>query len=202
MSARGGSRPGSGRPKGGISHTRRMLVSAITKGMALAAEDKGQSGSVDDLAGFTAAEIVRGLVHAGRGDEVLKLYALTAPKSNEPGGGSDGDSPLDKALEAMPGMSAVPESSQLELDETDIPPESVAYSQSATDSKSVEPYSPLFGQGQFPLLSGFGQETSAPAHAQAGEAPHPPSPVLSDTIRVSTENFEKNSLGAHEESAA
>lgn len=99
----GGQRPGAGRPAGGLSQTRRLLVSALTRGLAIAGRAKGLIGDEEEVATESAARIAADLILAGRGDEVLKLLAVATPAS-DPAGSERAKSPLLAALERLPGM--------------------------------------------------------------------------------------------------
>lgn len=99
----GGLRPGAGRPAGGLSQTRRLLVNALTRGLAIAGRAKGLAGDDEEVATESAARIAADLILAGRGDEVLKLLAVATPAS-DPAGGERAKSPLLAALERLPGM--------------------------------------------------------------------------------------------------
>lgn len=106
----GGARPGAGRPKGGISDARRLLLAGLERGLARAADEQGltQAGA-DQAERATAAiaAIAYDLIRAGRGDEVVKIYALSAtklPSDEAP------RSPLAAALARLPGMCAEVES--------------------------------------------------------------------------------------------
>ena len=109
MAQVGGFRPGSGRPVGGISESRRVLDRAIRRGLADAARDLGHQGSDDELSAATAAEIVRQMVRAGEGDRVLAIWQAVAPATEPRGNAQPGDdSPLSAALGRMPGATGAP----------------------------------------------------------------------------------------------
>lgn len=104
----GGARPNGGRKPGGITHARRILLSAIQRGLARAARDRGLdrlTGTDDEaeLALECASRIAADMVLAGQGRDVLALWAQMAPKDaeadNQPSGG------LSDALRRLPGAS-------------------------------------------------------------------------------------------------
>lgn len=106
----GGARPGAGRPKGGISDARRLLLAGLERGLARAADEQGLTPAGTDQAERATAAIAAiayDLIRAGRGDEVVKIYALSAtklPADEAP------RSPLAAALARLPGMCAEVES--------------------------------------------------------------------------------------------
>ena len=105
MATHGGSRPGAGRPKGGVSDTRRLIQTAITKGLAHAGRAKypGIVSCVDveQDATDTAAMIVSDMIQAGRGNEVLKIWSQVALKDGERQAG-ESNSILANALARLP----------------------------------------------------------------------------------------------------
>ena len=105
----GGARPGAGRPKGGVSDARRLLLAGLQRALAEAATDAGlvaASASEEDRATAGIADIARGLIAAGRGDEVVKLYALSVTKTGAGDDAQGGKSPFLAALARLPGMLA------------------------------------------------------------------------------------------------
>ncbi len=100
----GGARSGAGAPKRGVSQARRLLVDALQSGLEQAGRLKGLTGSPEEVATQAAARIACDMVLAGRGDEVLKLYAIATPASDDPPGGGGRKSALMEALERLPGM--------------------------------------------------------------------------------------------------
>lgn len=102
----GGARANAGRRQGGVAHARRLLLSALQRGLATAARERGldrATGLQDEeaLAIECAQRIAADMVLAGQGRDVLVLWAQVAPKDgdpcNEPPGGLSG------ALRRLPG---------------------------------------------------------------------------------------------------
>lgn len=204
--AGGGRRAGAGRPEGGISQARRLLVAALNRGLAIAGREKGLTGSDEDVATESAAQIAADLIRSGRGDEVLKLYAIAAPKADEDGVGKGARSPLLEALERLPGALDVPQASREAGDSHQIGDDSTGYAARATDTQSgvhlrdtpEAPAGGMFFQPQ-PLL--FAPSLLPPAagsiaregtQGTSGTPPHPPRAESSPAISLRGENFEKN----------
>ena len=102
MASHGGARSGAGRPKGGVSQLRRIMQSAITKGLADAGRSKyGDLMPEDDreAAVITGSMIVQDMISAGKGDDVLKLAAAIQSKET---GEEGGESTLESALKRLP----------------------------------------------------------------------------------------------------
>lgn len=80
----GGPRPGSGRPVGGVSQTRRLITGAIQQGLAQAGRKRFPdrvSQEDDELAAIqTGAMIVDDMIQSGQGNDVMKLWATVALK--------------------------------------------------------------------------------------------------------------------------
>ena len=102
----GGARMGAGRPKGGVSQTRRLIASAITQGLAQAGRRRYphmvNNSDTEEAATQTAAMIVSDMVDAGQGNDVLKLLVTTATKEttgNDPG---STENTLARALSRLP----------------------------------------------------------------------------------------------------
>ncbi len=100
----GGARSGAGAPKRGVSQARRLLVDALHRGLEQAGRLKGLNGSPHEVATEAAARIACDMVLAGRGDEVLKLYAIATPATDDLAGSGGRKSALMEALERLPGM--------------------------------------------------------------------------------------------------
>ena len=102
---RGGARAGAGRPQGGISLTRRLLTTAITKGLAHAGKMKYpsqvSSQNIEEAASDTAAMIVSDMIQAGQGNDVIKIWAMVAMKETE-GQGNQSKNILANALSRLP----------------------------------------------------------------------------------------------------
>jgi len=157
----GGPRAGAGRPEGGISATRRLLVRALTRGLAIAGRSKGLEGTDDEVATESAARIAADLIVAGRGDEVLKLLAVASP-ANEPAGGKDGeDSLLSRSLRRLPGMGSgavpVPARSQVIEAEAAEGLQSQENASGPTDTQSSGPGLAPFFAPQLPLVAPPGE---------------------------------------------
>lgn len=113
---------GAGRPKGGISQSRRLLLRALQRGLEIAGREKGLAGTDEAVATEAAAQIAADLIRTGRGDEVLKLLAVSQAKIGDGAPGDDDETPLSRALKALPGMVGVPAAS-LPADPTPAEPE-------------------------------------------------------------------------------
>lgn len=106
MAGHGGARPGAGRPPGGVTQSRRLLVRALQRGLAMAVQDRhpGIRGAEEELALAGAAEIARQMIHAGQGDHVLALLAKVAlDQAPREAGEGEGGSLLGAALDRLPG---------------------------------------------------------------------------------------------------
>lgn len=207
MAGHGGLRPGAGRPQGGISETRRLLLRGIKRGLAQAGRARGIQGDEDEVATEAVARIASDLILAGQGRDVLAIFAQAAPKGDE-GGGGDTESPLQQALRRMPGLqngTAVP---LVPLDATPIRAEPMENDTRPTDPASVTRHGqPFFSPQQTLLPPGVEASPAVPiehggvaraddAGARGGRAtrpdpptPHPAAPPPS--VRLHTENFEK-----------
>jgi len=85
--ARGGARPGAGRPKGGISRMRLMLEEAALRGMAehyyqQHPKDR-KKVSQEEAATRAAADVVTQMMEDGKGFEVIKYSAYIATHSED-----------------------------------------------------------------------------------------------------------------------
>ena len=123
METRGGARLGAGRPQGGVSQARRLITVAIHKGLAVAGRKKyPELVSVDpeQAAVETAAMIVDDLIQAGKGGDVLKLWASVAMKENTDDKASNKHS-LAAALSRLPGAGQVPDVSRLGNNQLEAP---------------------------------------------------------------------------------
>lgn len=190
----GGARHGAGRPKGGISQSRRLLVGALHRGLEIAGRERGIGGDAEAVATETAAQIAADLIRAGRGDEVLKLLAVSQIKSDE-GGDSQGETPLTRALKQLPGLGAVPLASQSGA--VGEQPGEYIHAQSttcdtapttcATDTVSVGRENSPFFLPQRPLFGGAAHPAAA-----AGEGATPPAAPPRPVFYLDGKNFEKN----------
>ena len=163
----GGARSGAGRPKGGVSEARRLLLSGLQRALADAAAEAGlieAGASEEDRATVGIANIARGLIQAGRGDEVVKLYALSVTKAGSGGEGEgSGKSPFLEALRRLPGMVAGGENgtepAQQGAVRIPLLIESAACAEEPADRKS-----------EVPVLEGWTTDDPAPAPASTGSA--------------------------------
>ncbi|MGI9283016.1 MAG: hypothetical protein ACR2PX_25755 [Endozoicomonas sp.] len=116
MTTHGGSRPGSGRPQGGISQARRLITDAIQNGLAQAGRkkypDRVDQVDVETAAIQTGAMIVDDMIQAGQGNDVMKLWAAVAMKEsdNEKAGSRN---TLAEALSRLPAARQVSDVSRL-----------------------------------------------------------------------------------------
>ena len=123
METRGGARLGAGRPQGGVSQARRLITAAIHQGLADAGRKKYPSlVSVDPevAAVQTAAMIVDDMIQAGKGGDVLKLWATVAMKEN-PDDKANNKHSLAAALSRLPGAGQVPDVSRFGNNKPDAP---------------------------------------------------------------------------------
>lgn len=139
METRGGARIGAGRPQGGISQARRLITAAIHKGLAEAGRkrhpDKVSVNDPEQAAVDTASLIVDDLIQAGRGGDVLKLWATVAMKEN-PDEKASGKHSLAAALSRLPGAGQVPDQSRFIKSE----PEPLEIEGGATHMERVDPH--------------------------------------------------------------
>lgn len=208
----GGARPGAGAPKGGISQARRLLLRGLQRGLAQVGRGKGFEGDEEELATQSVAMIASDMVLAGQGRDVLAIWAQAAPKGDE-GDETSKKSPLLRALERMPGLGAVPDSSQLASVPAQNSAESADTQTSPTDPASVtQLHQPVFCP-QWTLLP----PPTPPPHPHSldaanplpsspdptrtprarlpggggGGTPYPPSAASPGYIHLGTGNFEK-----------
>ncbi len=186
MSSHGGARSGAGRPKGGVSQTRRLLSDAITKGLATAGRRKfGEEMSQDDEAAATqtAAMIVSDMIEAGQGADVLKLWAQVSSKDQQEQ--TQGNS-LEAALKALPSASRVSLVAQGQTEAEQPLEKSGTYQPRTSDNESgvmpSQPAGATYFAPQQPLLI---DRQADGGHPPSGHPPH--------SIYLDSENFEKNS---------
>ena len=202
--AGGGARPGAGRPVGGISQARRLIIRGLTRGLAIAGRAKGLEGEEEEVAVESIAHIASDLVLAGQGRDVLALYAQAAPKSDDGDGDERYKSPLVRALERLPGMVAVPESSQAGTGEAESSVIPAIHATGATHPQSVVPSGQPFFTPQGQLLPADLEPLDVSAHAvsrgpdaratgRPGHPLPPGSPTPPTYTPVDTGNFEKKS---------
>lgn len=187
MAGWGGARAGAGKPQGGVSQAKRLLNRALMRGLEIAGREKGLAGTAEEVAVETAGQIAADMCRAGRGDEVLKLLALSEVKSGE--GGDKPKSPLLESLGRLPGMLEATQTPQQEPAPEVVPAQSNTYATRATDGQSVARVTRPFFTPQAPL--------ELPPAERAGPGPgeggHPPLRPLPGDSRPHAENFEKNS---------
>ena len=163
----GGARAGAGRPQGGISDVRRRLVRGIERGLADAARAAGIPGDSDEeLVTGAVADIAYGMIRAGRGPEVVALYAQLAARGDGQDGGS---SPLAAALDRLPGMVSGTGSAHMAVVSTAQPAESMDYDDGVTHCEGVAadgrlpvgPSLPLLDRDGRPLVTTAGRDGRA-----------------------------------------
>lgn len=114
MAGHGGARTGSGRPEGGISQARRLINTAITRGLAHAGRirypNQVNNEDLDEAATQTAAMIVSDMIQAGQGNDVIKIWSQVAMKDNDKETASKNI--LAEALARLPARSQVPDVSR------------------------------------------------------------------------------------------
>ncbi|MCW7555540.1 hypothetical protein NX722_23535 [Endozoicomonas gorgoniicola] len=197
MAGHGGARTGAGRPKGGISQTRRLLEIAITEGLAHAGRSKypeHMTGQLEEDAVRTGAMIVSDMINSGDGKDVVKLWAAisTGAKESNPGSGSGTLADALSALPSLPDGANMPQETQ---PETETAEDSDTYEACATDNGLVAPQNGTFFTPQQGLL------VDVPAleydqvmdDGQSGsDTPHPPLGDTVDCIYPDTKNFENS----------
>lgn len=190
----GGYRPGAGRPKGGISQTRRLINSAITKGLAHAGRakypDKVNSTDLEEAAVDTAAMIVSDMIQAGQGNDVIKVWAQVAIKESD-SQNSSSNNILADALSRLPSPSHGADMSQSPDLETETHNIKGIDDGRPTDAKSNGSINLPYFAPQVPLdldsegeLEAFicdhSEHALAPKRATAHTSthPHPPPPHM------------------------
>lgn len=203
MAGHGGARPGAGRPEGGISRSKRLLIRGLTRGLALAAQQKGLEGSEDELAVQAVAMIASDLIQAGQGRDVLAILATAAPKTDDGPEAGGKETPLTRALRRLPGLRVVPGQSQTPAAAAECAEDFGHSRHGPTDPASVAPRLPYFAP-QVPLVldverappcaerePAAAPPAGAPAARAAGRAhPPPPGAETPGPVRPRTENFE------------
>lgn len=196
MAGHGGARVGSGRPEGGISATKRLLLAGLRRGLAYAARTKGLDGEEEELATETVARIASDLILAGQGRDVLAILAQAAPKSDDGAGDPGKESPLVAALRRLPGMVGGPESARAAPGHAETQTNTEPPTPGPTDTAFVPPAAPPFFAPQVPLLPPVLEP--APPGPRAARAPAPGGPPTPGVrppvpgIYPGTEKFEKN----------
>lgn len=96
----GGARPGAGAPKGGVSHSRRLILGALQKGFTLAGRQAGIPGQdAEEVAMNTAAVVICDMVRRGDGHLAIGLWSQNI-KANDGKEGS-GDQPKDPLMDGL-----------------------------------------------------------------------------------------------------
>jgi hypothetical protein len=181
-----------------------LIIRGLTRGLASAMRAKGAQGDEEELAIAAVAHIASDLILSGQGRDVLAIYAQAAPKSDDGDGDERHKSPLVRALERLPGMVAVPESSRADDGEGENAVIPAIQATGATHPQSVAPSGQPFFTPQGQLLPADLVPLDVSAHAvsrgpdarAAGRPGHPlppgspPSPLHTP---VDTGNFEKKS---------
>ena len=198
MAGHGGSRSGAGRPKGGLSQTRRLLEGAITEGLAHAgrsryAQHMTETDTEED-ARRTAAMIVSDMIQAGEGKEVMKLWVQVSTGEKN-GQGNGGSATLADALSALPSLpdgANVPQSTTPEEENATI---SGDYIERATDNGFVAPQNGTFftpQQGLLVDLPALDHEQIMGGEQPADGTPHPPLAQPGISTSPDTKNFENS----------
>lgn len=174
--AGGGARAGAGRPVGGMSQSRRLIIQGLQRGFEKAGRARGLMGEGEEVVIESIAQVAADLILGGNGRDALALLVGAAPKD---GDGEREKSPLVRALERLPGMVSGPERSQTEPGERADAVIPEVYDGGATHPQSVAlPHQPFFAP-QARLLP---PDLDAPTlvrgpDARAAERPgHPPPP--------------------------
>lgn len=184
----GGYRPGAGRPKGGISQTRRLIASAITKGLAHAGRtkypDRVSSTDLEEAAADTAAMIVSDMIQAGQGNEVIKVWAQVAIKESE-GQNCQSKNILADALSRLPSPSHDTDMTRTREAEPEAPDTKGLADDRPTDTKSNGSLNLPFFAPQVPLdfdsQSDQPEQTCDHPERAAREHPHAPAHVQART---------------------
>ena len=151
MAMHGGTRPGAGRPRGGVTDTRRRIIAAINQGMAQAGRrmypDKVSQDDEDEAAIQTGAMIVDDMIRAGQGNDVMKLWAAVALKEPE-GQTASKKNTLAEALSRLPDVGCVRDVSQNDMNQ----PQPAEIEGSATHTERGAPPDNTWFAPQVPLL--------------------------------------------------
>lgn len=138
MASHGGARIGSGRPQGGVSQAKRLINTAITRGLAHAGQirypDQVNGDDLEEAATQTAAMIVSDMIQAGQGNDVIKIWSQVASKDNDRESGSR--NVLAEALSRLPQRSQVPDESRTTADNEQPPINTGDTDEGTTDYKS------------------------------------------------------------------
>ena len=186
----GGARIGAGRPKGGVSQTRRLITSAITRGLAEAGRRRYpqlvSNSDTEEAATQTAAMIVSDMVDAGQGNDVLKLLVTTATKETPGNDPASTENTLARALSRLPSGSHVTDVSPDEDEETEAP------ASTGTNDGGALPVSLEALPGDAKNGTWFSPQQSLLNDTdRAAPPPCPPSRHHANSYQVGAENFEK-----------
>lgn len=114
MASHGGARTGAGRPQGGVSQARRLINTAITRGLAYGGKEKAPDDFVglndEEAAVESAARIVSDMILSGQGNDVIKIWSQVATKDNDKESASK--NVLAEALARLPQRSQAPDVSR------------------------------------------------------------------------------------------
>ena len=151
MTTHGGVRAGAGRPKGGVTDTRRRIISAINQGLAQAGRrmypDRVSQDDEEQAAIQTGAMIVDDMIQTGQGNDVMKLWAAVAMK--EPEGQKAGHkNTLAEALSRLPDAGHVTDVSRIGMN----PPQAPEPEGGATHTEREAPQNAPWFAPQVPLL--------------------------------------------------
>lgn len=202
MAGHGGVRQGAGRPEGGISQARRLILQGLQRGFEKAGRKKGLTGEAEEVVVESIAHVAADLILAGQGRDALAILVQAAPKGDDGEGGDGKKSPLVRALERLPGLAGGPQSAR--TDETDpantAKPELIPVGPQHPQSGApfFTPQVPLLPPGLDPSLPssvpgvGTRPEFARAARVGGGDPlPPPAAPVPSTHPRA--EEFEKKS---------
>ena len=192
---------------GGITQSRRILIDAIERGLAIAGRKRGLIGDDEDVAAQTTAHIVSDMVLAGEGRDVIKIYALATSKADGSQSGNAAKSSLINALKRLPRGKNVRVSDVNDNGNIDNAGNSSGYQQGAPDCQLVarahgDDKQPFFSPqktlelddvSEFSSISSSAGDFAQPGHP--GKAtPYTPSGPTPHCIGVDSENFEKNNF--------
>lgn len=183
MAGHGGARPFAGAPRGGISETRRLLLRGLKRGLSIAGRAKGLEGSDDEVAVESVARIASDLILAGQGRDVLAIFAQASAKGD---GADDPEnaSPLQRALNRLPGLKNGTDVSREGLEQPAIAADSRENATRPTDAGSVEHQNQPFFAPQRILLPPDMDPTPPPVRTPAAELLPPGARGILDGARA------------------
>ncbi len=202
MAGHGGARPGAGRPEGGISQARRLILQGLQRGFEKAGRHKGLTGEAEEVVVESIAHVAADLILAGQGRDALAILVQAAPKGDDVEGDTGKKSPLVRALERLPGLAGVPPQSQQHLDNREKDGKTQGEQSRPTDCQSVAPFFapqvPLLPPDLDPSLPPSAPSLNARPELvrAAGEGegtPYPRGRPSPSSIPLDAEKFEKKS---------